>query len=64
MSQKQTSAYCPYCDRQTLAIGTKPNHLLHLVLSICTAGVWLVVWLLVAIGKIGGYRCSKCGTRI
>ena len=29
--------------------GTKVNHILHLVLSIITFGVWLIVWLLVAL---------------
>lgn len=29
--------------------GRKPNHILHLVLSLLTAGVWLLVWLIVAV---------------
>jgi hypothetical protein len=34
--------------------GKKPNHILHLLLSVLTLGVWLVVWLLIAI--MGGER--------
>ena len=34
--------------------GKKPNHVLHLLLSIITAGLWLIVWIIVAIG--GGER--------
>ena len=29
--------------------GRKVNHILHLILSLITAGVWLIVWLLLVI---------------
>lgn len=29
--------------------GTKVNHLLHLILSLVTLGIWLIVWLFVAV---------------
>jgi hypothetical protein len=32
-----------------IAFGKSPNHILHLLLSIITAGIWLVVWLLLAV---------------
>ncbi len=38
----------------TVAKGKNTSHLLHLVLSIVTAGIWLVVWLLVAV--LGGLK--------
>lgn len=31
--------------------GRRPNHLLHLVLSIITLGIWLIVWALVSISS-------------
>jgi hypothetical protein len=31
-----------------IAFGKRPNHVLHLILSIITFGVWLIVWLIVA----------------
>jgi hypothetical protein len=34
--------------------GRRPNHLLHLVLTILTAGLWLFVWIGVAV--FGGER--------
>lgn len=34
--------------------GHRPNHVLHLILSIITAGIWLFVWLFVAI--VGGEK--------
>ena len=61
---KQASAYCPVCERRVYATGRPPNHVLHLVLTLCTAGLWGVVWLLVAAGTIGNYRCTKCGSRV
>lgn len=64
MSQKQKSGYCPHCDRRMLAIGNKPNHLLHFFLTLFTLGLWLLVWLLVTIGSVGGYRCTHCGTSV
>lgn len=64
MSQKQDSRFCAHCQKQTMAIGNKPNHLLHLILSVMTAGVWAFVWLLVAVGSMGGYRCTQCGAKV
>lgn len=64
MGQKQTGRFCSHCQKNTMAIGNTPNHLLHLVLTILTAGLWLPIWILVCIGKIGGYRCSQCGSRV
>jgi len=64
MSLKTAGKYCGHCEANVMAQGTKPNHLLHLVLSILTAGFWLIVWVLVSVGKIGGYRCTKCGNKV
>jgi hypothetical protein len=33
----------------TMAKGHRPNHVLHLILTIITVGVWLIVWILVSI---------------
>jgi hypothetical protein len=33
-----------------LATGHRPNHLLHLILSVLTLGLWLLVWIFVALG--------------
>ncbi len=37
--------------------------LVHLVLTVCTAGIWLVLIILMKIlnAKIGGWQCSECG---
>lgn len=37
-------------DRQVVMVrGHRPNHVLHLILSIVTFGLWLIVWLIVAL---------------
>jgi len=30
--------------------GKRPNHILHLILTILTLGVWAIVWIIIAIG--------------
>ncbi|TDE99009.1 hypothetical protein EXU48_02140 [Occultella glacieicola] len=32
-----------------VVFGTTPNHILHLLLSVFTAGLWLIGWLVVTI---------------
>jgi len=64
MGLKTTGGYCNFCKKSVMAQGTKPNHILHLVLSILTVGFWLPVWLVVSVAKAGGYRCTTCGNRI
>jgi len=61
---KQAQAYCPTCARRVMATGQKPNHVLHLLLTVFTAGLWGVVWLLLAAGSAGNYRCTRCGARV
>jgi len=41
-----------------------PNHVLHLLLTLFTAGLWLVVWILIALSASGAgeAKCGKCGT--
>ena len=41
----------PYTDQEVavlLSKKKKTNHVLHLLLSFITAGIWLLIWLLVA----------------
>ena len=61
---KQASAYCDVCDERVYAVGQKPNHVLHLILTLVTAGLWGIVWILLAAGTIGNYRCTQCGSRV
>lgn len=42
----RVEAYGP--GQVAMVTGRRPNHVLHLLLSIVTMGLWLVVWALVA----------------
>ena len=60
MAKQEKSGFCKMCDRQVVVSRPGTNHILHLLLSILTAGLWLIVWIGSAI-KFGGWRCSTCG---
>ena len=62
MSTKQEMYFCKTCQKPTLHLENKPNHVLHLLLSVLTAGSWIIVWVLVSMGT-GNARCTVCGTR-
>jgi hypothetical protein len=40
-----------------------PNHVLHALLTLFTAGLYLPVWILIAMGKAPQPVCVKCGLR-
>ena len=54
--------HCPNCDQVQPHNTTKVNHILHLLLTIFTAGLWLIVWLGVSVtfGKRKA-TCAGCG---
>jgi hypothetical protein len=44
-----------------------PNHVLHLILSILSCGLWLIPWLVIALsdsGKRSVVICSRCGRAV
>ena len=53
MSEKQTGRFCNHCNTNVMATGTKPNHLLHLFLTVITLGLWVIVWIIRVIVKSG-----------
>lgn len=55
--------YCPECGRNVLGQRNEPSHLVHLLLSLVTVGVWLPVWFVVSVFP-GGWICSICGGRL
>ena len=59
MPTSQLMKKCVQCNKMTMHYQEKPNHLLHLLLSIVTAGIWLIVWLLFVQAK--DPQCSICG---
>lgn len=63
MSYQETSKYCKRCVKQVLSRRKGTNHILHLLLSLITGGLWIIVWIFCDI-KIGGWRCAQCGGKV
>ncbi len=65
MSNRQLQLQCAVCDSVLPHTQEMPSHVMHLLLTLFTAGAWLVIWLLIAMSNRGGdpATCSKCGNR-
>lgn len=64
MSVVQSSGYCQTCGRQSMFVKPRINHVLHLILTIVTIGLWSLVWLTLGIvNAVKGPRCQVCGTK-
>lgn len=61
MSSAQIMRYCRSCKKKTMHVGPATAHLLHLVLSIITMGVWVPVWIIVHLSHSTQIACSQCG---
>ncbi|MET3899669.1 hypothetical protein ABIB57_003631 [Devosia sp. UYZn731] len=63
MALEQSRRYCPEDDRMVLAEKPATNHLIHLVLTIFTGGLWGIIWILIAMNNAANkYRCPSCGS--
>jgi hypothetical protein len=61
MANTITSGWCYRCERRTALERRGINHVLHLLLSIVTAGIWVIVWILCGLAR-EPWRCRICGT--
>jgi len=61
MSLQHATKHCPMCGAERICERPGPNHVLHLLLSLLTGGLWLFVWL-VACLRVGGWHCTVCHT--
>ena len=63
--------YCKKCERDIMQYkNTKEmSWIMHFILTILTAGIWLMIWLVIGLWHmltkpIGGkWTCSQCGTK-
>lgn len=62
MPTKQVMHECKNCQRHTMHLEQKPNHILHLLMSVFTIGLWVIVWLMVSIGG-SAPQCTVCGKK-
>lgn len=58
MPTEQKMLYCNNCKATTLHIQKVPNHILHLILAIITAGLWIIIWIFQSKGTP---QCTQCG---
>lgn len=61
MGTVTASRYCDDCSKHVLAVRQTPNHILHLLLTLVTCGLWGIIWIGVSIGADKTYRCPNCG---
>jgi len=59
MPTKTIQLACPRCRTVALHTQEVPNHLLHLLLTIFTAGLWIIVWIILAMGSKAPV-CQNC----
>jgi len=64
MPSDQIVVYCKNCKKNTVQIKQKANHILHLLLSIVTVGVWLIVWFFIALFTSDTPTCTICGNEV
>jgi len=60
----KVALYCKNCQRETMHEQPKTSHVLHLLLSIITAGIWIIVWLIVAANNNSQAQCTVCGREV
>lgn len=62
MADYRASIFCESCGRRVLATRPQPSHVLHLMLSLVTFGLWIPVWLVAAaLAGTAPWRCNQCG---
>lgn len=62
MATQYKSGQCKNCEQPRKVERPGINHILHLLLSMFSFGLWIIVWLGVSI-RLGGWRCSECGSK-
>ena len=61
MPSDQVVVYCKTCKKSTVQIKQKPNHILHLLLSLVTFGIWLIVWFFISLFTSDSPQCTVSG---
>lgn len=61
MADEKKGGFCQQCNKPSVVFRQGTNHVLHLILTLITFGLWAIVWLGVAV-KFGGWRCAECGS--
>lgn len=62
MSMQIKSGFCKVCNDTVRVSRPGTNHILHLILTIFTGGLWILIWILCAITG-DHWRCDRCGSK-
>ncbi len=55
-------AHCPHCRCESLFVEARVAHHKHLIFTVLSAGLWLIPWAALVLGKLlRPYRCQICG---
>lgn len=63
MATDQRMDQCKKCAKITMHVRKGTSHVLHLLLSLITFGVWLPVWIILALNSSTTGQCTECGHR-
>jgi len=61
MATSQVMHYCRGCKAMKMHVQPATSHVLHLLLSLFTFGIWIVIWILAAVSNASQKTCSVCG---
>jgi hypothetical protein len=63
---EEASGYCGKCLKQSAVRRVGVRHWPHLILTILTAGLWAICWVIDVrrVRKIHKWRCQKCGAEV
>lgn len=57
----QSMEFCSKCQDHTLHIYPSTSHVLHFLLTLCTFGLWIFIWILMGMNNKTAGQCSQCG---
>jgi len=62
MSQSTHMHFCKECQKKTPHLQEDVNHILHLLLTVCTFGFWLIIWFIaMCMNDAPDKTCTICG---
>jgi hypothetical protein len=57
----QSMKKCKACSKMTMHVQPATSHILHLILSLITFGLWIPIWVLLAASHGSQAQCTECG---
>ena len=55
--------HCKRCGKVTQHLKPSTSHVLHLLLSLISVGLWLPFWFLIAMSNNSQGQCTHCGRK-